>query len=153
MIKDFHNFENSFVSEKYKTSDMNDVCCNKNTQIVNINCKITLDKSIRKIKNNHNNREQLLIDIIKCNVLPVNSLLDDFSLDKFLNIVRNTDELNPYSTLYISRPERLTSIYEEKDVHIVGDLSGNHWHFSYYDRNILHIYSIDYILTFALIQI
>lgn len=83
MVKVFHNFKNSLVSEKFKKSDMNDDCLKKNTQIVNNNCTIIWGRSFNKINNNNNKSEQVLINIIELNVLPTNSLLEDFSFDNF----------------------------------------------------------------------
>ena len=79
--------------------------------------------------------------LIKENVLPVTSLLNDESLDSFLRIIRETSCFETQSVLYIEYPYMIEANNGNKSLQIIGGNCSNHWRCIFFDGTKLHVYN------------
>jgi len=61
------------------------------------------------------------------NVLPIDSKLNDESLDIFLRVVRDTSDFETQSVLYLEFPEIIEASHNDKSLQIIGGNCSDHW--------------------------
>lgn len=78
-------------------------------------------------------RKKVLDDIIaplplvRENVLPIQSKLNDESLDRFLRVVRETSCFETQSVLYLEFPDLITGSDSDNSLQIIGGNCTDHW--------------------------
>src|SRR5580765_7149766 len=77
---------------------------------------------------------------VKNNVLPINSKLNDESLDLFLRIVRETSCFETQSVLYLEYPHIIEASRSNKSLQIIGGNCTDHWRCILFDGTKLHVY-------------
>jgi len=78
--------------------------------------------------------------LVKKNVLPINSKLNDESLDLFLCIVRETSCFETQSVLYLEYPHIIEASRSDKSLQIIGGNCSDHWRCIFFDGTKLRVY-------------
>lgn len=73
------------------------------------------------------------------NVLPIDSKLNDGSLDRFLRVVRDTSCFETQSVLYLEYPDMIVGSIN-KSVQIIGGNCTDHWRCIFFDGTKLRVY-------------
>lgn len=82
----------------------------------------------------------LSVSLVKQNVLPINSKVNDEALDLFLRIVKETSCFETQSVQYINFPDLITASDYDKSLQIIGGNCTDHWRCIYFDGSKLHVY-------------
>ena len=80
------------------------------------------------------------LSLIKENVLPIQSKLNDESLDRFLHIIRETSCFETQSVQYLEFPDMITASNSDNSLQIIGGNCTDHWRCIFYDGLKLHVY-------------
>ncbi|XP_067207257.1 uncharacterized protein [Linepithema humile] len=80
------------------------------------------------------------LSLVKENVLPVQSKLNDDSLDTFLRVVRETSCFETQSVQYLQFPELITASDSDNSLQIIGGNCTDHWRCIFFDGSKLHVY-------------
>lgn len=80
------------------------------------------------------------LSVVKENVLPINSKLNDESLDRFLRVVRETTSFETQSVQYLQFPHIIVASHSDKSLQIIGGNCSDHWRCIFFDGTKLHIY-------------
>jgi len=99
---------------------------------------LTEDDVARQRKVLDNVTSSLLL--VKKNVLPINSKLNDESLDLFLRIVRETSCFETQSVLYLEYPHIIEPSRSDKSLQIIGGNCSDHWRCIFFDGTKLRVY-------------
>ncbi|XP_072766253.1 uncharacterized protein [Anoplolepis gracilipes] len=149
-----NNVNNIDIKQENKQSKLNVV----QTDMVNIAAVSDTEQdsdcilvSYSKTKQNLTNdeitkRKKVLDDtiaplsLVKKNVLPVQSKLNDESLDRFLCVVRETSCFETQSVLYLEFPDLITASDSDNSLQIIGGNYTDHWRCIFCDGFKLHVY-------------
>lgn len=80
------------------------------------------------------------LSLVKENVLPIHSKLNDESLDRFLRVVRETSLFETESVLYLEFPQMIVASQSDKSLQIIGGNCSDHWRCIFYDGTKLRVY-------------
>jgi len=80
------------------------------------------------------------LSVVKNNVLPIKSQLNDESLDLFLRIIRETSCFETQSVLYLEYSHMIVASHSNKSLKIIGGNCSNHWRCIFFDGTKLHVY-------------
>lgn len=80
------------------------------------------------------------LHLVMNNVLPIDSKLNDESLDRFLRIVRNTSDFETQSVLYLEFPHMIVASHSDKSLQIIGGNCSDHWRCIFFDGTKLRVY-------------
>lgn len=80
------------------------------------------------------------LSVIINNILPINSKINDESLDRFLRIVRETSDYETQSVQYLEFPHMIEASQSKKSLQIIGGNCSDHWRCIFFDGTKLHVY-------------
>jgi len=80
------------------------------------------------------------LSTVKDNILPINSKINDESLDLLLRIIRETSCFETQSVLYLEFPHIITASRSDKSIQIIGGNCSDHWRCIFFDGTKLHVY-------------
>ncbi|XP_072750547.1 uncharacterized protein [Anoplolepis gracilipes] len=78
--------------------------------------------------------------LVRENVLPIQSKLNDSSLDTFLRIAREISCFETQSVLYIEFQDLITASDSDNSLQIIGGNCTDHWRCIFYNGSKLHVY-------------
>ncbi|KYM99282.1 hypothetical protein ALC62_09978 [Cyphomyrmex costatus] len=79
-------------------------------------------------------------NLVEKNVLPVNSKINDESLDRLLRLIRETSSFEIQSVQYIEFPHMIVASQSDKSIQIIGGNCSDHWRCIYFDGTKLNVY-------------
>jgi len=85
------------------------------------------------------------LSIVKGNVLPINSKINDKSLDLFLRVIRETFYFETQNVLYLEFPHIITASCSDKSIQIIGGNCSDHWRCIFFDGTKLHVYEFTWL--------
>ena len=80
------------------------------------------------------------LSLVRENVLPVQSKLNDKSLDTFLRVIRETTCFETQNVQYLEYPDMITASESKNSLQIIGGNCTDHWRCIFYDGSKLHVY-------------
>ena len=75
----------------------------------------------------------VLFSLVRENVLPVQSKLNDKSLDTFLRVIKETTCFRTQNVQYLEYPDMITANESKNSLQIIGDNCTDHWQCIFYD--------------------
>lgn len=78
--------------------------------------------------------------VVKDNVLPIDSKINDESLDLLLRVIRDDSHFETQSVLYLEYPHIIVASRSDKSLQIIGGNCSDHWRCIYFEGTKLRVY-------------
>lgn len=84
--------------------------------------------------------EQASPDAVRTDILTTNSMLDDTSIDKFLSVIKGTNQFDTTTSLWLTHRNFIKSSKSSRDITIIGGNTTRHWRCLHFDGAQLFVY-------------